>query len=210
MESQVPEKVPCPYCGKLMRLVGRTATHARYICTGPLSADIRETAADELVGEVIAIVALATAAPPASDPRISHTPRHAPWPMTVLADAQGRPHQRPHEPGWAWSIHRCSAGGTVAALLFPVHLFLTGLAFPLGWLEAPRYEVLHRLVTHPLTRRYLFVLMSLPLFHWAHRFRYTLYDGLQMKHLTELIAVLCDGAALLGTAMTAYLLWTIA
>jgi len=95
MESQVPEKVPCPYCGKLMRLVGRTATHARYICTGPLSADIRETAADELVGEVIAIVALATAAPPASDPRISHTPRHAPWPMTVLADAQGRPHQRP-------------------------------------------------------------------------------------------------------------------
>ena len=35
MESKVPEKVPCPYCGKPMRLVGRTATHARYICTGP-------------------------------------------------------------------------------------------------------------------------------------------------------------------------------
>ncbi len=35
MESKVPEKVPCPHCGKLMRLVGRTATHARYICTGP-------------------------------------------------------------------------------------------------------------------------------------------------------------------------------
>ena len=30
-----------------------------------------------------------------------------------------------------------SAGGTIAALLFPVHLFLTGLAFPLGWLEPP-------------------------------------------------------------------------
>jgi len=102
-----------------------------------------------------------------------------------------------------------TVGGTVAALLLPVHLFLTGLAFPLGLVEPPRYEFLQRLVTHPVTRLYLFVLISLPLFHWAHRFRYTLYDGLQLKHLTELIAVLCYGAALLGTAMAAYLLWTI-
>ena len=102
-----------------------------------------------------------------------------------------------------------SAGGTVAALLFPVHLFLTGLAFPLGWLEAPHYEFLHRLLTHPVTRVYLLVLISLPLFHWAHRFRYTLYDGLQLKHLTALIAVLCYGAALAGTVMTAYLVLTI-
>ncbi len=35
MESKEPEKVLCPYCGKLMRLVGRTPTHARYVCTGP-------------------------------------------------------------------------------------------------------------------------------------------------------------------------------
>src|SRR6058998_1410565 len=103
-----------------------------------------------------------------------------------------------------------SAGGTVAALLFPVHLFLTGLAFPLGWLPTPGYASLRALVEHPLTRLYLLVLISLPLFHWAHRFRYTLYDGLQLKHLTELIAVLCYGAALLGTGMTAYLLWNIA
>jgi fumarate reductase subunit D len=102
-----------------------------------------------------------------------------------------------------------SAGGTIAALLFPVHLFLTGLAFPLGWLEAPSYDVLHGLLTHPLTRLYLFVLIAFPLFHWAHRFRYTLYDGLQLKHLTMLIAVLCYGAALVGSAMTAYTLWSI-
>jgi fumarate reductase subunit D len=102
-----------------------------------------------------------------------------------------------------------SAGGTVAALLFPIHLFLTGLAFPLGWLEPPSYESLYRLLTHPVIRLYFFVLISLPLFHWAHRFRYTLYDGLQLKHLTALIAVLCYGAALLGTAMTAYLLWNV-
>lgn len=102
-----------------------------------------------------------------------------------------------------------SAGGTVAALLFPVHLFLTGLAFPLGWLEAPRYETLHGLLQHPVTRLYVLGLVSLPLFHWAHRFRYTLYDGLQLKHLTVLIAVLCYGTALLGSAMAASLLWSI-
>jgi succinate dehydrogenase subunit D len=103
-----------------------------------------------------------------------------------------------------------SAGGTVAALLFPIHLFLTGLAFPLGWLEAPTYGSLRVLVSHPLTRLYLFVLISLPLFHWAHRFRYTLYDGLQLKHLTALIAVLCYGAALVGTAVAGYVLWSLA
>ena len=100
-----------------------------------------------------------------------------------------------------------SAGGTVAALLFPVHVLLTGLAVPLGWLEASSYESVRGLVRNPVARLYLFVFISLPLFHWAHRFRYTLYDGLQLKHLTELIAVLCYGTAILGTAMTAYLLW---
>ena len=102
-----------------------------------------------------------------------------------------------------------SAGGTVAAFLVPVHLFLTGLAFPLGWLEPPGYDSLLRLMGRSLVRLYLFVLIALPLFHWAHRFRYTLYDGLQLKHLTELIAVLCYGAAVVGTAVAAYLLWTI-
>jgi fumarate reductase subunit D len=102
-----------------------------------------------------------------------------------------------------------SAGGTVAALLFPVHLFLTGLAVPLGWVEPPGHEVLYGLLRHPLARLYVLVLVSLPLFHWAHRFRYTLYDGLQVKHLTALIVVLCYGTALAGTAMAAYLIWTL-
>src|SRR5213593_5251396 len=92
-----------------------------------------------------------------------------------------------------------SAGGTVAALLFPIHILLTGLAVPLGWVNAPSYESVLGLVRNPVTRLYLFVFISLPLFHWAHRFRYTLYDGLQVKHLT----------ALIGTVMAAYLLWTI-
>ena len=103
-----------------------------------------------------------------------------------------------------------SLGGTIAAFLFPVHLFLGALAFPLGWLDAPSYEALRGLVQHPVVRLYLFVVISLPLFHWAHRFRYTLYDGLQLYHLTALIAVLCYGAALVGTAVAAYTLWNLA
>jgi fumarate reductase subunit D len=114
-------------------------------------------------------------------------------------------------------VHRISpflwtlfgAGGTLAALLFPVHMLLTGLAVPLGWVEAPAYDVLRGIVGHPLARLYLFGLISLPLFHWAHRFRYTLYDGLQLKHLFNFIAILCYGAALAGSALAAYTLWSI-
>ena len=100
-----------------------------------------------------------------------------------------------------------SMGGTIAAFVFPVHLFVNGLAVSLGWLDPPSYEAVRSLVQHPITRLYLFVIISLPLFHWAHRFRYTLYDGLQLYHLTVFIAVLCYGAALVGTAVTAYTLW---
>ena len=106
-----------------------------------------------------------------------------------------------------WTLF--SAGGTIAAFLFPVHLFLIGLAFPLGWLGAPSYETFRFLIQHPVTRLYILVVISLPLFHWAHRFRYTLYDGLQLYHLTVFIAVLCYGAALGGSAAAAYTLWNL-
>jgi fumarate reductase subunit D len=75
--------------------------------------------------------------------------------------------------------------------------------------EAPSYASLHGLLGSPLVRLFLLAFIALPLFHWAHRFRYTLYDGLQLKHLTELIAVLCYGTALAGSAIAAYTLWAI-
>lgn len=104
-----------------------------------------------------------------------------------------------------WTLF--SAGGVVAAFFVPVTLFLFGIAFPLGWLAAPDYQTLSALIHHPLTRLYLFVYCSLPLFHWAHRFRFTLYDGLQIKHLNELIFVVCYGGAVAGTLAAAYILW---
>jgi fumarate reductase subunit D len=101
-----------------------------------------------------------------------------------------------------------SAGGIVAAFLIPVHLLVQGLAFPLGWAAAPDYKATASLVAHPFVRLYLFVLCSIPLFHAAHRIRYTLYDGLQIKHLNEVIAVCCYGWAVFGTLVAGYLLWT--
>ena len=102
-----------------------------------------------------------------------------------------------------------SAGGVVAALVLPVLLFLFGVAFPLGWLTPPSLTQLATVIGHPLTRVALVLVCTVSLFHAAHRFRYTLYDGLQIKHLNELIAVFCYGGAVLGTVVAGYLLWRI-
>jgi fumarate reductase subunit D len=114
--------------------------------------------------------------------------------------------KRPIEP-LLWLLF--SAGGVMAALFFPASLFLFGVAFPLGWLSPPEYEHLLALLSHPLTRFVILVVCSLSLFHWAHRFRYTLYDGLQIKHLNEVINSVCYGGAMLGTLVTALILWRV-
>ena len=101
-----------------------------------------------------------------------------------------------------------SAGGVVAALVLPMLLFLFGVAFPLGWLAPPPVDHLVAVIGHPLTRLALIVVCTVSLFHAAHRFRYTLYDGLQIKHLNELIAILCYGGAIVGSLASVYLLAT--
>jgi fumarate reductase subunit D len=114
--------------------------------------------------------------------------------------------KRSNEP-LSWALF--GAGGIVAALLLPIHILLFGLVFPLGLLSSPDYQGLLALVRHPLTRIYLFILCSLPLFHWAHRFRYTVSDGLQVKHLSAPIVVVFYAAAIYGTVLAVYLLWRI-
>jgi fumarate reductase subunit D len=106
-----------------------------------------------------------------------------------------------------WTLF--SAGGVVSALLLPAIAALFAIAFPLGWLAAPEHGALLALLRHPLTRLVLFALFTLSLFHWAHRFRYTLYDGLQIKHLNELVNAFCYGGAIIGTVLAAVLLWRI-
>jgi fumarate reductase subunit D len=93
--------------------------------------------------------------------------------------------RRPVEP-LLWLLF--SGGGVVAALLAPVLLVLLGLVFPLGWVD-------------PLG------VCALALAHWAHRFRYALYDGLQLKHWV--INAACYGGALVGSALAAMVVLTV-
>jgi fumarate reductase subunit D len=102
-----------------------------------------------------------------------------------------------------------SAGGVLAALFLPAFILLFGVVFPLGWLQAPAQSDLLAVVRHPLTRVALFGLCLLALVHSAHRFRYTLYDGLQIKHLNEVVNTLCYGGAIVGAVAAAWLLLTL-
>ena len=101
-----------------------------------------------------------------------------------------------------------TAGGMLAALIFPALAGLLWIAIPLRWVEAPAYPELVARVQPLLVRFGLFVLVSTALFHWGHRFRYSLYDGLQLEHLYGLIAIICYGGATVLTMVAAYVLWT--
>ncbi|MBD03150.1 MAG: fumarate reductase subunit D [Gemmatimonadetes bacterium] len=103
-----------------------------------------------------------------------------------------------------WTLF--GGGGALTAMFVPALLFLFTIATPLGWVEGPSYANIAWLLMHPLTRIVAFGLISLSFFHWAHRFRFTLYDGLQLKHLFELIAVICYGGAIAGSLVAAYVL----
>jgi len=105
---------------------------------------------------------------------------------------------RSNEPFW-WVLF--AAGGVVAAFLVPIHIVLTGIAAPSGWSrESFEYHRVLALVSHPVSRLYLFVLIALPLFHWAHRFRFALIDlGLRGGRLP--VAIACYGGAIAGSVL---------
>lgn len=101
------------------------------------------------------------------------------------------------EPLW-WGLF--SAGGVVAAFLVPVHVVLAGFAVPLGWL--PASEALYR---NGFVKLYLFVLISLPLYHWAHRFYFAVKD-MSLGVPRRALALLCYGGAIVGTVAAAWVL----
>jgi succinate dehydrogenase subunit D len=105
----------------------------------------------------------------------------------------------------AWALF--SAGGFVAAILLPVHAAILGIAYAAGWLpdDAMSYDRIHHLVRNPLTKLYLLALISLPLYHWAHRFRFAIHHQFGI-HLKRLVAVACYGTALAGTGLTVWVL----
>ena len=104
----------------------------------------------------------------------------------------------------AWLLF--SAGGMVSALVAPILLLLFGVVIPLG-LVAPDHAHLATVLVHPLTRLALLVVCVLSLLHWAHRFRYTLYEGLQLKRLSTPINLACYGVALAGSVWAVIVLF---
>jgi len=101
-----------------------------------------------------------------------------------------------------------SGGGMIAALLLPAVVAVLWIAAPLGWVEAPSYEGMRSLFLHPIGRLALFAVATLSFFHWAHRFRYTMYDGLQLYHLNTLIAILTYSIAIALTVIAGFVLVT--
>ena len=114
--------------------------------------------------------------------------------------------QRTSEP-FLWLLF--SAGGVMAALVLPVLILLFGLAFPMGWLSPPTHEHWLAVLRHPISRVVLVVICVLALFHAAHRLRFTLYDGLQVKHLYEVVNPVCYGGAIVGSVLAAYLAFVV-
>jgi fumarate reductase subunit D len=102
-----------------------------------------------------------------------------------------------------------SGGGVIAALVFPVLLFLLGVAIPLGWVAAPEYGHLLAVFSNPIVRLALVVVCAMTLVHAAHRLRYTLQDGLQLHKYETVIATATYGGALAGAAAAAYVMFVV-
>ena len=101
-----------------------------------------------------------------------------------------------------------AAGGMVAAVLVPVHILVQGVLGPLGVpVVSGRYQTFAAALANPLVKLYLLVLISLPWFHWAHRFRYSLI-GFGLLWGRGLFAFLTYGSAVVGTIIAAYVLLT--
>ena len=111
------------------------------------------------------------------------------------------------DPLW-WSLF--SAGGVVAALFLPIMILLSGIAMPLEWLgaggDAFSYHRMIGLVSHPFARIFLFGVISLPLFHTAHRMHAALSDP-WLKHMETLLSVVLYGGAIASAVVTAMLIF---
>ena len=100
-----------------------------------------------------------------------------------------------------------SAGGVMAALFLPVLVFLFALAIPLGWLPEPSHERVLGVLGHPLVALVLLGVCVLALFHWAQRFRYTLFDGLKLKAHQGVINLTVYTLVVVGSVAALVVLW---
>jgi fumarate reductase subunit D len=95
-----------------------------------------------------------------------------------------------------WSLF--SAGGMIAAMVTPVLILITGIAIPLGIVstDAIGFDRAQAFAANPVGKLILLVLVILPLWHGAHRFRFALID-LGLHGAKKVLGVLCYGFALI-------------
>jgi fumarate reductase subunit D len=93
-------------------------------------------------------------------------------------------------------------GGFLVAFFFPVHIFVYGIALPLGWLPAPDYRSTVALVHSPITRIYLGIVLIMAFWHAGYRIRDTLCDALAMRQADTIVAATCFAFASAGTVAT--------
>jgi fumarate reductase subunit D len=112
--------------------------------------------------------------------------------------------KRSNEPIF-WSLF--GAGGMLAALIGPALVFVTGIAVPLGLIYAPdtmSYANMQAFAQNWIGKIFLFAVVSLFLWHAAHRIHILLHDfGI---HAVTAVRVLCYGGAFAGTVIAAYTL----
>ena len=100
-----------------------------------------------------------------------------------------------------WALF--GAGGMLSALVGALLVFITGIAAPLGIglpADAFSYANVLSFAHHGLGKLTLFVVISLFLWHAAHRIFHTLHDlGI---HAGLLARLLCYGTALVGSLAT--------
>src|SRR5262245_52332886 len=111
--------------------------------------------------------------------------------------------RRPVEP-ILWLLF--SAGGVASAVFLPALMVLLALALPLGWLT-PDHGRLLGLMGNPLVALVLLGVFVLSLFHWAQRFRYTLFDGLKLKDHQRPINTVVYALAVLGSVAALVVFW---
>jgi fumarate reductase subunit D len=102
------------------------------------------------------------------------------------------------------------AGGMLSALIGAMLVFITGIAVPTGTILSRNlleFERVQALAQNWAGKGFLFIIISLFLWHSAHRIFHTLHDlGIHAGIVAKLI---CYGSAFVGTLLALRALWTI-
>lgn len=107
--------------------------------------------------------------------------------------------KRSNEPIF-WSLF--GAGGVLSALMLPVLIFITGIAVPLGILppETMSFDRMSAFASHWLAKLILLSVITLPMWHAAHRIYHGLHD-LGIHWGRTFFMWLCYGLAAIGSLM---------